>query len=111
MLVLTRSCDEEIRIGDEIVVRVLDVKGDRVRIGIQAPSEVSVHRQEVYAEIERANQESLNVAASGLSGAKELLGGAVKSATRLQSKGKSPITAKSSVGRRVNAHTEVSHGT
>ena len=74
MLVLTRSCDEEIRIGDEIVVRVLDVKGDRVRIGIQAPSEVPVHRQEVYIEIERANREALQVAPDGLAGASELLG-------------------------------------
>ena len=58
MLVLTRSPSQEIRIGHDIIVRVLDVKGDRVRIGIDAPNEVSVHRQEVYHEIEKANQEA-----------------------------------------------------
>ena len=42
MLVLTRTTEEEIRIGDDIVVRVLDVRGDRVRLGIEAPSSVSV---------------------------------------------------------------------
>ena len=98
MLVLTRTCDEEIRIGDEIVVRVLDVKGDRVRIGIKAPSEVPVHRQEVYLEIERANQESLQVATGGLEGAAKLFGGKVST------------KAKAPAGRREAVHTEVSHG-
>lgn len=73
MLVLTRTCDQEIRIGDDIVVRVLHVKGDRVRIGVQAPPEVSVHRQEVYLEIMNANRESLDVDTKGLERAHELL--------------------------------------
>ena len=73
MLVLTRACDEEIRIGDDIVVRVLDVKGERVRIGIQAPTSIPVHRQEVYLEIVRANREALQVAAAGLNEAKNLV--------------------------------------
>ena len=73
MLVLTRSKDEEIRIGDDVIVRVLDVKGDRVRIGVQAPAEIPVHRQEVYLEIERANREAVNVKTGGLSGIKELM--------------------------------------
>ncbi len=78
MLVLTRACDQEIRIGDSIIVRVLDVRGDRVRIGIEAPPEVPVHRQEVYLEIERANREALAVASKGLAGAKKLLQGKVR---------------------------------
>jgi len=73
MLVLTRNRDQEIRIGDDIVVRILDVRGDRVRIGIDAPSEVSVHRQEVYIEIEKANREAMTVAGAGLSGARALV--------------------------------------
>ncbi len=73
MLVLTRGTNEEIRIGHDIVVRVLEVKGDRVRIGIAAPPSVPVHRQEVYLEIERANREALEVIGSGLKGAEQLL--------------------------------------
>ncbi len=72
MLVLTRGPDQEIRIGDNIVVRILDVKGERVRIGIAAPADVPVHRQEVYLEIERANRESLEIATAGLEGARTL---------------------------------------
>ncbi len=73
MLVLTRGRDQEIRIGDDIIVRVLEVKGDRVRIGIDAPQAVSVHRQEVYEEIERANLAALDVAGNGLAEAGRLL--------------------------------------
>jgi carbon storage regulator len=73
MLVLTRSTDQEIRIGQNIVVRVLEVKGDRVRIGIDAPPTVAVHRQEVFLEIERANRAALDVAGAGLESARALL--------------------------------------
>ena len=48
MLVLTRKEQEAIMIGDSIVVRVLEVRGDQVRLGIEAPREVVVHREEVY---------------------------------------------------------------
>ena len=51
MLVLTRRVGESIRIGDDIVVTVLELTRDQVRIGISAPRSVSVHRQEVYEEI------------------------------------------------------------
>ena len=47
MLVLSRKRDERIVIGDNIVITVVDVRGDKVRLGIEAPSEVPVHRQEV----------------------------------------------------------------
>ncbi len=66
MLVLTRSPSQEIRIGHDIIVRVLEVKGDRVRIGIDAPMDVSVHRQEVYVEISRANEDATRVSDPGL---------------------------------------------
>ena len=72
MLVLTRACDEEIRIGHDVVIRVLDVKGDRVRIGIKAPMEIPVHRQEVYEEIERNNRAATQLPTQGLAGATEL---------------------------------------
>ena len=51
MLVLSRYRDESIYIGDDIVITVVDIRGDRVRIGVQAPPNVSVHRQEVYEAI------------------------------------------------------------
>ena len=55
MLVLTRRAGESIVIGDEVRVVVLDVRGDTVRLGIEAPRSVPVHRAEVYAEVQAAN--------------------------------------------------------
>ncbi|MEO2047876.1 MAG: carbon storage regulator CsrA [Pirellulales bacterium] len=51
MLVLSRRKEERIIICDDIIVTILDIKGNKVRLGIQAPAEVSVHRQEVYEAI------------------------------------------------------------
>lgn len=56
MLVLTRLAGEKIMIGDNIEVEVVAVRGDRVRVGITAPKEVSVHRQEVWLRIQEAKQ-------------------------------------------------------
>ncbi len=53
MLVLSRHRDESIIIGDDIVVTVVDIRGDKVRLGIQAPTQVPVHRQEIYEAIQR----------------------------------------------------------
>ena len=58
MLVLSRHRDEAIMIGDEIVVTVVDIRGDKVRLGIDAPSDVPVHRQEVYDAIQRENRKA-----------------------------------------------------
>jgi carbon storage regulator len=58
MLVLSRQRDESIMIGDNVVVTIVDVRGDRVRLGIEAPREVSVHRREVYEAIQRENQQA-----------------------------------------------------
>jgi carbon storage regulator len=52
MLVLSRCKDEEIVIGNEIRVMVIDVRGDNVRLGITAPRDVSIHRREVYDKIQ-----------------------------------------------------------
>ena len=52
MLILTRRTGEKIRIGDDVTVTVLDVNGNQVRIGFDAPKSVSVHRQEIYERIE-----------------------------------------------------------
>jgi carbon storage regulator len=56
MLVLTRSANQSIMIGNDIVVTVLEVRGDQVRIGIRAPRSVAVHREEVLAQLEAANR-------------------------------------------------------
>ena len=53
MLVLSRHRDESIIIGDNIVITVVDVRGDKVRLGIDAPTDIPVHRQEVYEAIQR----------------------------------------------------------
>ncbi len=55
MLVLSRQRDESIMIGDNIVVTIVDIRGDKVRLGINAPAEIPVHRQEVYEAIQREN--------------------------------------------------------
>lgn len=56
MLVLSRTRNEEIVVGDDIRVIVVDIRGDKVRLGISAPKEVSVHRREVYEAIHREDQ-------------------------------------------------------
>lgn len=55
MLVLSRQRDESIVIGDNIVVTIVDIRGDKVRLGIEAPTEVPVHRREVFEAIQREN--------------------------------------------------------
>ena len=57
MLVLSRQKDESIMIGDDVEVIIVDVRGDKVRLGITAPKEIPVHRMEVYQAIQREKQE------------------------------------------------------
>jgi carbon storage regulator len=61
MLVLSRQRDESIIIGDNIVVTIVDVRGDKVRLGIDAPREVSVHRREIYEAIQRENRQAAQI--------------------------------------------------
>lgn len=58
MLVLTRSANQSIVIDQEIVVTVLDVRGEHVRIGISAPDHVQIHRQEVFEAVQEANRQA-----------------------------------------------------
>ena len=83
MLVLSRRVGESLVIGDNVVVTVLEVRGDMIRIGIDAPREVKVHRSEVFQAIEEANKAAASPAAqsiaaftSALAGKKPTPGGA-----------------------------------
>jgi carbon storage regulator len=58
MLVLTRKLGEVIRVGDAVTVRVLEVKGNQVRLGVDAPAEVRIYREEVYLAIRKENKDS-----------------------------------------------------
>lgn len=58
MLVLTRKADESIMIGDDIEVKLLDIKENQVKVGISAPKNVAVHRREVYLAIREENAEA-----------------------------------------------------
>jgi carbon storage regulator len=58
MLVLSRQRDETIMIGDDIELTVVDIRGDKVRLGIKAPAHVAVHRKEIYDAIKRENEQA-----------------------------------------------------
>ena len=67
MLVLSRQRDETIIIGVNIEITVVDIRGDKVRLGVSAPKEISVHRKEVYDAIRRENREAAQVKPEDLS--------------------------------------------
>ncbi|WP_077619695.1 carbon storage regulator CsrA [Bacillus sinesaloumensis] len=58
MLVLTRRINESIKIGDEIEITILSVSGEQIKIGIDAPKHVEIHRKEVYLEIQNENNQA-----------------------------------------------------
>jgi carbon storage regulator len=64
MLVLSRQRDETIMIGDEIEITVVDIRGDKIRLGINAPAKVTVHRKEVYEAIRQENIDAARSAAN-----------------------------------------------
>jgi carbon storage regulator len=98
MLVLSRQVDETIMIGDDIEITIVDIRGDKVRLGISAPTRIAVHRKEVYEAIKLENQKA---AASS-----SQLGGDVLPTVRpaAQGRGNGGRDAKQTAGR-INALT------
>ena len=92
MLVLSRRRDETIMIGDHIELTVVDIRGDKVRIGIKAPPEVAVHRKEVYEAIRSENEQ-----AAGLS---EQEFGSLQTSVRPKRKDQPPVPAAGRLRRR-----------
>jgi carbon storage regulator len=66
VLILTRRVGESIVVGDDIVLTVFEVRGDAVRIGIEAPKSVRVNRKEVYEEIQRSNEQAVSTSDDAL---------------------------------------------
>lgn len=73
MLALTRKKQEALIIDGNIEIRVLDIQGDKVRLGISAPKNVSIYREEIYEQISKANQEALSEVTIDLSELGDLL--------------------------------------
>ena len=62
MLILTRKVGESVLIGDDISITVLSVRGNQVKLGVQAPKEVSVHREEIFQRIQQSKDEHIDSA-------------------------------------------------
>jgi carbon storage regulator len=73
MLVLSRKRDESIIIGDDVVITVVDIKGEQVKIGVSAPKNVSIHRKEVYEAIQQENVAAAKTQVKKLSGLVKVL--------------------------------------
>jgi carbon storage regulator len=73
VLILTRRVGENVMVGDDIVISVIEVRGDAVRIGIQAPRSVTVHREEVYRELQNVNAQAASSSDDAVSAVVELL--------------------------------------
>src|SRR5437762_12395920 len=76
VLVLTRRANQSIMIGHEIVVTVLEVRGDQVRLGIKAPRSIDVHREEIFAQLQQANRDAVRSTAESLESLEDLPRGA-----------------------------------
>ena len=68
MLILTRKLGEGVRIGDDVVVKIVEIRGSQVRLGIAAPRPIPVHREEVYQMIRRQNELAAKSAPKSLEG-------------------------------------------
>ena len=73
MLVLTRRSGESVMVGDNVVITVLEVRGDVIRLGIRAPRDIQVHREEIYRELQAANREAASPTDSAVLALAELL--------------------------------------
>lgn len=74
MLILTRKQGESVAIGDDIKVTVVEIQGKQVKLGVQAPREISVHRQEVYEKIQEENIRAAQISADDLASLQENTG-------------------------------------
>ncbi len=72
MLILSRKIDEKIKIGSDITLTIIEIKGDQVKVGVEAPKSVKVFRQEVFEAIQSENKKA--AAATSLDGLEKLLG-------------------------------------
>ena len=83
MLVLSRHRDETIMIGDEIELTIVDIRGDKVRIGIKAPARIAVHRKEVFDAIKAENEQAASLSSTEL--------GEVRPAVDVESVARPPV--------------------
>jgi carbon storage regulator len=95
MLVLSRKINQAIMIGDDVRIVIVGVERDQVKVGIEAPRDIPVHRSEVYEEIQRSNRQAVELASAGPAQAKT--GGAVSAPLGIQSR---PTPAKVPPGER-----------
>jgi carbon storage regulator len=75
VLILTRRAGENVVVGDDIVISVIEVRGDAVRLGITAPRSLSVHREEVWVELQKANAQAASPSDEAVGAALERLRG------------------------------------
>ena len=73
MLALTRKKDEAIIINDNIEIKVIDIVGDKVKLGISAPKEVSIYREEIYLQVTESNQKATEISVDALQKIKGLI--------------------------------------
>ena len=73
MLILTRKVGESIAIGDDIQVSVVEIKGTQVKLGIRAPKDVTVHREEIYLKIQEENRRASQVSTDTLGSVEDLI--------------------------------------
>lgn len=100
MLVLSRQRDESIMIGDNVQITVVDIRGDKVRLGIVAPGEIPVHRKEVYDAIQRENRTAAGLAAADLADVSSPPSASAASAALANSNGSPAAPAAAPQGKR-----------